>query len=483
VGSTEPVHAELSRAWLADRAARFQPVAELLALAPGAERAEAATAAVLIGLRESCARAAAAGREWAATDPRQRALLLERWAFELEQQRGDLARLLAGEIAKPVAEAQDELRRSLAHIRSAARLARGHLEETPVSGVRVRYRALGTVALVTPWNNPLAIAAGKLAPALACGNGCLWKPSPLAPECSARLLQSLRAAGLPPGLVEPVAGGAEVVSALIADARVDAVSVTGSNTAGQAIAARCAARQIPLQAELGGNNAALILDDWTFDEAALQALARSVFGFAGQRCTALRRLIVQRGILERFGEAFARAVRALPVGDPLDPATAVGPLLSRAHRERVQARLDGALADGALVLARARLPDAAKNGPDADRWLAPTLLGNVRPESDIAQHETFGPLALILPADDLDEAIALANGVPQGLLAALYGNDEAARHRVAEQVQAGILKLAPGPLLISAEAPFCGWKASAIGPPEHGIRDRDFYARPQTLYL
>lgn len=488
VGSTEPVHAELSRAWLADRAASFRSVTELLAIgaASGEAPGQAGLASTMLdrqpAVADVCAKVAETGRDWAATDPHQRALMLERWAGELEQQSGDLVRLLAREIAKPVPEADDELRRMLAHIRAAARLARDHLQAEQVAGAWVRYRPLGSVALITPWNNPLAIAAGKLAPALACGNGCVWKPSPLAPECSERLLQALHAAGLPRGLVELVAGDAETVRSIVADTRIDAVSVTGSNVTGQAVAALCAARQIPLQAELGGNNAALILDDWTFDEAALTGLARSVFGFAGQRCTALRRLIVQRGILERFSEAFAAATGALHVGDPLDPAAAVGPLVSREHCERVQARLDRALADGAVVLAQARVPETTGSDPYAGRWLAPTLLGKIRPHDPIAQQESFGPLALILPADDLDEAIALANDVPQGLLAAVYSDDDAVRTRVAERVQAGMLKLAAGPLAVSAEAPFCGWKASAIGPPEHGLSDRDFYSRVQTLY-
>ena len=488
VGSTEPVHAELSRVWLADRAAIFRTVADLLAVdaASGGAPGEAGLAPAMLdrepAVVDVCATVAEAGRDWAATDPQHRASILERWAGELEQEGSDLVRLLAVEIAKPVQDADDEIRRMLAHIRSAARLARDHLKAEQVAGARVRYRPLGTVALITPWNNPLAIAAGKLAPALACGNGCVWKPSPLAPECSIKLLRALHAAGMPRGVVELVAGDAETVRSIVSDTRIDAVSVTGSNVTGQAVAALCAARQIPLQAELGGNNAALILDDWAFDEAALSGLARSVFGFAGQRCTALRRLIVQRGILERFSEAFAAAVRALRVGDPLDPGTVVGPLVSREHRERVQARLDRALADGAVVLATAPVPETTGPVPYGDRWLAPTLLGNVRPHDAIAQQETFGPLALILPAGDLDEAIALANDVPQGLLAAVYSDDDAARARVTELVQTGMLNLAAAPLAVSAEAPFCGWKASAIGPPEHGLADRDFYARIQAIY-
>lgn len=496
VGSTEPIHAELSRAWLDGRAARFLTVAELLGPNGGPMSATTArglaTPAPVVGrprhgaapsASAACAAAAKAAPGWAATDPAERAALLERWADRLAADEAALAALLAREVAKPVAEARDELRRTLAHIRIAARLAREGLERPLAAGVCVRYRPVGTVGLITPWNNPLAIPAGKLAPALACGNACVWKPSPLAPACSERLLAALSEVGLPAGLVQPVAGDASIARAIVTDARVDAVSLTGSSATGQAIAALCAASGKPLQAELGGNNAALILDDWAYDDADLAQLARAAFGFAGQRCTAIRRLIVQRGILDRLTAAFAEAVRALPMGDPLEPATIVGPLISAAHQQQVQARLDAAIAHGARVLARARLPADAEQGPYVGRWLAPALLDHVDPGSPIAQQETFGPVALILPADDLDQAIAIANGVRQGLVSALYSADPVGRQRFAARVQAGMLKLSPGLLVIDPEAPFCGWKASALGPPEHGAGDRDFYARAQAVYL
>jgi len=490
VGSTEPTHAALSRAWLDGRAARFLTVTELLGPDAGPVLAKwvprANTPVPGFGdpghAAAAVAAAVAAAPGWAATDPGARAALLERWADRLESDRGALATLLATEVAKPLTEANDELRRTLAHLRIASRLAREGLEMPLGGGVHVRYRPVGTVALITPWNNPLAIPAAKLAPALACGNACVWKPSPLTPACSARLLAALVDAGLPDDLVQLVSGDARAARRIVTDPQVSAVSLTGSSATGQVIAALCAAGGKPLQAELGGNNAAVILDDWAYEEADLAQLTRAVFGFAGQRCTAIRRLIVQRETLARFTEEFAEAVRALPMGNPLDSTTAVGPLISVAHRQRVQARLDGAIAGGARVVARARLPDDAEQGTYAGRWLAPALLDHIGPDSPIAQQETFGPLALILPADDLKHAIAIANGVPQGLVAALYSNDPRAREHFAPHVQAGMLKLGPRPLAIDPEAPFCGWKASAIGPPEHGIWDRDFYARLQAIY-
>jgi acyl-CoA reductase-like NAD-dependent aldehyde dehydrogenase len=485
IASTEAVHAELSRQWLNGRAAVFASTARLLgrahAVVPGGGSAD-----VGAEVGEICAAVASAAGRWARTLATERAALLERWADRLERETDGLVRLLAVEIGKPVSEGGDELRRALAHIRTAATLAREPTESAVGPGVTVRRRPVGTVALITPWNNPLAIPAGKLAAALAFGNGCVWKPSPRAPASSARLRETLFEAGLPPELAVMVTGGADAARALVLDPHVDAVSLTASNTTGKAIAALCAASHKPLQAELGGNNAALILDDWAFDDADLMQLARAVYGFAGQRCTAIRRLIVQRGAFDRFTKAFGETVAALRVGEPLDPATQVGPLISAAHRARTEEWLEAACRDGARILARASLPEAIRSSRSgeawADSWFAPTLLGCVRPESAIAREETFGPVAMIMSANDLPHAVALANAVPQGLVAALHSRDVGARAYFAERIEAGLLKLAPGPLLISAEAPFCGWKSSAIGPAEHGAWDRDFYTRVQTLY-
>ena len=482
VGSCEPIHAELSRDWLNGRAAQFLPHEALFKRVVANDDAVKNVLTTPPSISDICTRATIAGQSWSDVVPAERAVLLRRWANLLEQDADALTTLLAREVAKPIAEAADEVRRTLAHIRFAAELCDQHSGAVGSSGITIRYRPVGTVALITPWNNPLAIPAGKLAPALGFGNSCVWKPSPQAPECARRLLRGLVEAGLPEGVVELIEGDATVARQLVKDAGIDAVALTGSSATGDIIAALCTAYQKPLQAELGGNNAVVILDDWCFDDAALTALARNVFGFAGQRCTAIRRLIVQRGILVSFTERFAAAVRSLRLGNPLDPATDVGPLISVEHCAKVQNRLDAAIAIGATVIAQASLPTSYSADLPANRWLAPTLLGDVEPGSILAIEETFGPVAIIFAVDELKHAITVANSVPQGLVAALYSDDTVARAYFAEQMQAGILKLGSGALSITADAPFCGWKSSAIGPPEHGIWDREFYTRVQAVY-
>jgi acyl-CoA reductase-like NAD-dependent aldehyde dehydrogenase len=290
-------------------------------------------------------------------------------------------------------------------------------------------------------------------------------------------MAALSDAGAPPELVNLVFGEADTARRLIVDPRVDAISLTGSSQTGRRAAALCALHGKPLQAELGGNNAAIVLADCDV-EAEAAGLALAAFGFAGQRCTATRRIIVERSIAARFEDALLAATKALRVGDPEDAGTQVGPLISSEHRDSVAAVLAHAVREGARILCGGGPPPGLANGC----YFLPTLVTGLAPESSLAQEESFGPLALLLEAEGLEEAIRIANGVPQGLVASVCTRDAVARERFAASVEAGILKLAPGALAVHPEAPFGGWKASGIGPPEHGDWDREFYARAQALY-
>jgi acyl-CoA reductase-like NAD-dependent aldehyde dehydrogenase len=318
---------------------------------------------------------------------------------------------------------------------------------------------------------------GKLAPAIAFGNGVIWKPAHQAARSSLLVFECLREAGLPRDLVTLVFGDAETARALIAAAAVSAVSVTGSLQTGRSAAALCAHHAKPLQAELGGNNAAIVLADCDI-EAQAEGFALAAFGFAGQRCTATRRFIVERGIEARFLAALLAAVAGLRVGDPEASATQVGPLISPEQRRRVSAALELAIAEGGRMLCGG----AAPAGLDAGCYLAPTVVSGLGPQAHLVREESFGPVAVVLPANDLEHAIELANDVEQGLVAGVFTHDPASRARCAEALEAGILNFAPGPLAVHPDAPFQGWKASGIGPPEHGIWDREFYARPQAVY-
>jgi acyl-CoA reductase-like NAD-dependent aldehyde dehydrogenase/nicotinamidase-related amidase len=512
VATPEPLHGALTRAWLAERFAAFRSAAEIVAELDGkppaareglpaawiAGAARPARAGACFVHRDPCdtarvlaevplagadevahaARVAeTAQRAWAADTVERRASLLEAWAGELDADRERLVERLVREVAKPRRFAEEEVARAAAHARVAAALVRAAAPLAIAPGVRAELRPVGVVGLVTPWNNPVAIPVGKLAPALGFGNGVVWKPAPQAPGCAQLVLEALARAGAPAGLANAVFGAADAAHALCREPRVAALALTGSSETGRVVAGLCAAALKPLQAELGGNNAAIVLADADLAAAAAD-LAQAAFGFAGQRCTAIRRVVVAAEAAARFEALFAEAARALRVGDPADAATDVGPLVSAEKRDRVLAAIARARREGARLVTGGEVPPGLAHGA----WLAPTLLADAAPASAIVQEEGFAPVAVLQTARDLDEALALANGVAHGLLASVHTSDPGARGRLGAALEAGIVQLAPGPLRIDARAPFVGWKASGLGPPEHGLWDAAFYARTQAVY-
>ena len=410
VGSTEPVHAEITRSYLSERAARFVETRELLGRLRGERQAEAAAAdevfpvaciagkwlaagaqrrvlcrqpsdlRVRIGevplaeppvVEAAVAAASRARPDWEQRSAEERAGPLRRFAARLGEREQELTLLLVREIGKPRGEAQAEVRRAIAHVEGAVR--RIPAEEAqigdPKSDIRVRYRPVGTVALVTPWNNPLAIPVGKIAPALAFGNSVIWKPAIRAPRTALAVMAALHDAGVPADLVNLVFGEADTARCLIADARVDAVSITGSSATGRRAAALCAQHGKPLQAELGGNNAALVLADCDIESEA-RGLALAAFGFAGQRCTATRRIIVEQSIARALhgcaggGRPAPGRRRSRGSGDAGRPAGLPG--ASRGGRGRARASRRGGRP--ARCAAAGRRRDASTAATSCPRW-------------------------------------------------------------------------------------------------------------------
>jgi acyl-CoA reductase-like NAD-dependent aldehyde dehydrogenase len=318
-----------------------------------------------------------------------------------------------------------------------------------------------------------------MAAATAYGNGVVFTPSTAGEQCAVLLHRLWVQAGLPPDLVQVVCGGPPAGRMVAGHDGIDGVALTGSVAVGREVALTCARRGVPLQAELGGNNAAIVLSgaDLASD---IPTLVRSAFSFAGQRCTAVRRLVVPRGSLDEVLALVADAVADVAVGDPRDEATDMGPVITSAVREVIATAVDAAVDRGAVIVGRGRVPDPLPI-PEAG-WLAPVAVLVDDPGDPLVQQETFGPVLVLQPADDVDHAIALANGVEHGLLMAVCGGsgEEAARVRAAAQV--GIVSVSAAPPAIHADAPFGGWKASGAGPPEHGEWDGWFLTRVQTVY-
>jgi acyl-CoA reductase-like NAD-dependent aldehyde dehydrogenase len=259
---------------------------------------------------------------------------------------------------------------------------------------------------------------------------------------------------------------------------VDGVTLTGSSAAGYAAQEICARRRIPLQAELGGNNAAVVMPDANLEHAARE-IADGAFALAGQRCTANRRVVVHRQCERDLLELISRETAALSWGDPREPETRIGPLVSSAQRDRV-----------AQLVARAGGMEAFRpNGHEEPRvdgfdgaWYGPTIIRCDDPSHELAQEESFAPLLVVQPARDWDHAMALLNGVRQGLVAALFSASTEAHDRFLVEAIAGIVKINRSTADAEVDVPFGGWKDSGIGPPEHGDFDRDFYTRPQIVY-
>lgn len=520
VGSNEPGHAEITRSYLNGRAAEFITTHDVLRRlghgitsrqnapdsgvlpVPGSggkcpdvhagecfERRNPSNWSEIITriplatgneVARACDTAAVMQRNWMDTPAAHRLQVLNAWAQALHNRKQELAKLIAREIGKPVAEARSEIRRAIDLIRTTADLlAEDRTTRISAMGppVLACSRPQGVIGLITPWNNPVAIPVGKLAPALAWSNAVVWKPALEAPRTSVAVMETLLEAGCSPGVVNLVFGTAATSRLITEDPRLAAVSITGSIETGQGMAALCARLGKPLQAELGGNNAAIVLQDCDLDTHAT-GMALAAFSFSGQRCTRIQRFIVERSILADFRDAFVAAVEALHVGDPLDETAVLGPLVSRDHLLWIRSLIDGAVSEGARLLCGGTTPERLEHGC----WLSPAIIDSVSGDSWLAREEAFGPVAIILPADNLSHATEIANGVKHGLLAALYSEDASHHRRITREVETGIINLSARPLEVHPAAPFGGWKASGIGPPEHGLWDRQFYSRTQAVY-
>jgi acyl-CoA reductase-like NAD-dependent aldehyde dehydrogenase len=467
--SNDPLHAAITWRYLESRAARFLSVDELTPMLTGApsfgSAGDAATAA------RRC-RGSLPG--WQRKSAAERGAALEAVADRLEPEAPELARTMAETIGKPVRYGAQEAIRAAEMLRAVVARARSADGAAVNGAAEVRRQPLGLVALITPWNNPIYIPLGKIAPAVAHGNGVVWKPAPAAQEVSRRLTEMLE--GLPLELVE---GGREAAAAAIAEPEVDAVTITGSSLAGFAAQEVCARRRIPLQAELGGNNAAIVWADADLPLAARE-IAEGVFAQAGQRCTANRRAIVHRDCRDEFLQLLEIETSALPWGDPHAPETKVGPLVNADARARVAGLVSRA--GGGVELRTPHGEEAPRSASLEGSWYPPTIAICDDPRHELVMEESFGPILVVQTAADWDEAITLLNGVPQGLVAALFSSSEELRDRFLREAAAGILKLDRSTADAAVDVAFGGWKGSGIGPPEHGEFDRDFYTRPQAVY-
>jgi len=431
---------------------------------------------------EAADAAADAFAAWRETPPPARGDVLRRAADLLDERGNSIGQDLAREEGKTLAEAVGETGRAAAILRYYAGQTLEPDGETypshsPLTFLYARREPLGVVLAITPWNFPIAIPAWKIAPAIAFGNTVVWKPAEIVPLTSTHFANALADAGLPDGVLNLVLGRSSIVGdTLVAHDRVDAVTFTGSNAVGRAIQLKATQAGKKVQLELGGKNPAVVLADADLEHAAEQ-VARGAFLSAGQKCTATSRVIVERSVLEEFGERVAAFARSWPVGDPLDEATKIGPLASENQLETVSAYLELAEREAARVLAGGGRPD---NG---GYFVEPTVLGDLPPTSRVVREEIFGPVAALLPASSYEEAVTLANDTPFGLTAALFTRDLGKALRFSRDVRAGVVKVNQESAGLEFQAPFGGMRQSSSGSREQGKVARDFFTQWKTVYL
>jgi len=432
--------------------------------------------------REAIAAARAAQPIWAAMTPYARGQILRRAADLVSARKDALGRALSREEGKTMAEGVAEAGRTAQILdffaAEAVRIPGEALASVrPGVEVTVQREALGVVGIITPWNFPLAIPAWKIAPALCYGNAVVFKPAELVPHSAYALVSILHEAGLPDGVLNLVSGPGSVVGEEIAQNRdVDAVSFTGSVETGRRLATICAARFCKVQLEMGGKNPLVVLDDADLDQAVDCAISGAFFS-TGQRCTASSRLIVQDGIHDRFVEAMQQRMAALKVGNALDPATQIGPVIDARQLRTDLGYIELARSEGA-TLACGGIP---MEGPGF--FLTPALLTGSRNDMRSAREEIFGPVASVIRAGDFDEALYLANDTDFGLTAGICTTSLKYAHTFKARARAGMVMVNVPTAGVDFHVPFGGTKGSSYGAREQGRAAVEFYTSIKTAYM
>ena len=427
--------------------------------------------------------AADAQEQWRALPGPTRAEHLHRWAAAVAARADELAIAITREVGKPIGEARGEVARAGVILRyyagEAVRQIGDVIPAQAPGALQFTLRdPLGVVALITPWNFPVAIPLWKAAPALAFGNTVVMKPSEMASGVASLLAETAAAAGLPAGVFNVVLGrGATVGARLLRAEQVRGISFTGSAAVGKTVAAIGAERNIRYQTEMGGKNVVIVDRDADLDAAAALT-ANGAMRYAGQKCTATSRVVIAREVEERFLERLRTQVNALPLGPVDDPAAAIGPMITQGARTSMQRTIDAASPER---LFGGVLPDDARFARGS--YFAPLVIRFRSAADDLAQRELFGPVLGVMAADDLEHAIDIANQTPYGLSASLFTRDLRTALRYVHRIEAGLVRVNGDTTGVDPHAPFGGMKGSSSGSREQGPAAREFYTEMKTVQI
>jgi len=448
-------------------------------------------ATVALSGTEDVDRATAAARKafpaWRGMPAPRRGEILFRAGELLSREKGRLGELVTREMGKVSAEGLGDVQEAIDiafYMAGEGRRLQGETvpSELPGKDCKSLRAPLGVVALITPWNFPIAIPAWKIFPALICGNTVILKPSSDTPACAAALVELLEKAGIPPGVVNLVHGSGEMAGEyLTTHPEVNAVSFTGSSIVGEKLEGMLGKIHRPMATEMGGKNAIIIMDDADLT-LALEGVLWGGFGTTGQRCTAASRLVIHEKIYDRFVEMLAEAAARLRLGDGLEEDTDVGPIINERQQQKVLEYIRTGVSEGARLVTGGKpvTTGACAHG----YFIEPTVFADVTPTMRIAREEIFGPVVSAIKCADLDEAISIVNDVGYGLSSAIYSRDVNKTARAEHDLETGIVYVNASTIGAEIQLPFGGWKHSGSGHPEAGGRGGaiDFYSRVKVVY-
>ncbi|KPV40808.1 aldehyde dehydrogenase family protein [Alicyclobacillus ferrooxydans] len=421
--------------------------------------------------------------KWAALTGTERANYLYKTAELFVAHIDDLAQVASSEMGKPITEMKGEVMRAVNLLKYyAAEGVRANGDVIPASSSQVlqytKRVPLGVVAIITPWNFPVAIPIWKMAPALICGNTVIWKPAEFASLTAVKVAELFQQAGLPAGVLNLVIGKGRVIgNTLLEEIEIDGVSFTGSTATGMQVAATAAKRNIRYQTEMGGKNAAVVLGDADLS-LTIPAVLSGAFRSAGQKCTATSRIIVEQSIYEAFTEALQDEVQKLYISQATDPSSYLGPVASLSQHETVMKYVQMANRD-----ARKVAEGVAKVDPALGHYVMPLVVTGVDKSHPLVTDEIFGPVATLLPAQDFDEALALCNDTVYGLSAAVFTRDIRKGLRFLDEAQAGMVRINQETAGVEYQAPFGGMKMSSSHTREQGQAALDFYSQIKTCAI